>query len=313
MTRIAIVQRPPALLDRERTIALAVDAVGEAAAAGARLIVFPEAFVPGYPAWIWRLRPGTDMALCNRLHSALLDNAVAITGNDLGPLRDAAKERKVTVVCGMHERDTDFSQGTLYNTAVIIGDDGSILNRHRKLMPTNPERMVWGMGDGSGLKTVATPCGRIGTAICWENYMPLMRYALYAQGIDVYVAPTYDTGETWVATLRHVAREGGCWVLGSGCALRARDVPDTWPELRALYPDPDEWINPGGSIVIAPDGKILAGPMRNEMGILYAEIDPGQVDSARRSLDVVGHYARPDIFTLQVSTRVVRPVQFARE
>ena len=140
--------------------------------------------------------------------------------------------------------------------------------------------------------------------------MPLMRYALYAQGVDVYIAPTYDTGETWVATLRHIAREGGCWVLGSGCAFRGSDVPDTLPELRALYPDPDEWVNPGGSIVVAPDGKLLTGPMRNEVGILYADLDPGQVVSARRSLDVVGHYARPDIFALEVNARAMTPAQF---
>lgn len=312
MPRVAIIQKTPVFLEREKTIAVAVDAINEAAIGGAQLIVFPEAFIPGYPAWIWRLRPGADMTLCNRLHSALLKNAVGIGGNDLAPLCDAAKEREVTIVCGVHERDMDSSRGTLYNTVVIIGTDGSIENRHRKLMPTNPERMVWGCGDGAGLRTVDSPCGRIGTLICWENYMPLARYALYARGVDVYVAPTYDTGERWLATLQHIAREGGCWVLGSGCAFRASDLPDSFPARQELYPIPDEWINSGDSVVVAPDGKIVAGPMRRELGILYAEVDLEQIATARRSLDVVGHYSRPDIFTLQVSTRPREPAAFQK-
>ena len=310
MSRIAIVQKAPAFLDREKTIAIALEAVHDAAAGGAKLIVFPEAFIPGYPAWIWRLRPGGDMGLCEQLHSALLKNAVSIADDDLALLCNAAKERQVTVVCGMHERDTGSSRGTLSNTAVIIGADGSIRNRHLKLMPTNPERMVWGWGDGSGLKTVDSACGRIGTLICWENYMPLARYALYAQGVDVYIAPTYDTGEQWLATLQHIAREGGCWVLGSGCAFRGGDLPAFFPSRQALYPAPDEWINAGDSVVIAPGGKIVAGPMRNELGILYADIDLDQVINARRSLDVVGHYARPDIFRLQVKTSPLKPAEF---
>jgi len=194
MSRIAVVQTPPVFLDRAATLAKAADAVAEAAKGGARVVVFPEAFVPGYPAWIWRLRPGGDMALTEKLHALLRANAVDLSRDDLAPLREAAKRHKVAVVCGVHERDADFGGGTLYNTVVVIGADGAILNRHRKLMPTNPERMVWGFGDASGLKTVDTPCGRVGVMICWESYMPLARYALYAQGIDVYVAPSYDSG-----------------------------------------------------------------------------------------------------------------------
>ena len=310
MPRVAIIQRPPAFLDREKTIAIAVESIDEAAAGGAQLIVFPEAFIPGYPAWIWRLRPGTDMAISDLLHATLLRNAISIAANDLAPLCDAAKQKRVTVVCGCHERDTDSSRGSLYNTVVVIGVDGNIQNRHRKLMPTNPERMVWGTGDGSGLKTVNTPAGRVGTLICWENYMPLARYALYARGIDVYIAPTYDTGERWIATLQHIARESGCWVLGSGCAFRASDLPDSFPSKDVLYPDLKEWVNQGDSVIIGPSGKIVAGPMRNELGILHADVDLNQIVSARRSLDVVGHYARPDIFELQVHTGAVHAAKF---
>jgi nitrilase len=177
-------------------------------------------------------------------------------------------------------------------------------------MPTNPERMVWGMGDATGLKTVETPCGRVGVLICWESYMPLARYALFAQGLDVYVAPTYDSGDRCVATMQHIAREGGCWVAGGGCAFRARDIPDGVPGKAELFPNPDEWVNPGDSVIVAPGGKIAAGPLHEEFGILYADIDLERVGMARRSLDVVGHYSRPDLFQLQVNTKPLRPVEF---
>jgi nitrilase len=311
MSRIAVVQRPPVFLDRAETLERAVDAVREAAEAGARLIVFPEAFIPGYPVWIWRLRPGADMALTEQLHSRLRANAVSLAGDDLAPLCEVARENKVTVVCGVEERDTEFSRGTLYNTVVVIGPDGAVQNRHRKLMPTNPERMVWGFGDATGLRVVETPCGRIGTLICWESYMPLARCALYAQGVDIYIAPTYDSGERWIATAQHIAREGGCWVVGSGCAFQARDIGDAVPGKAELFPNAQEWVNPGDSVIVAPGGKIVAGPLHEELGILYAEIDLERVGIARRSLDVVGHYSRPDIFQLHVNTNPFRPVEFA--
>jgi nitrilase len=288
----------------------AVTAIEEAAANEARLTIFPEAYIPGYPAWIWRLRPGGDMAIAEKLHSQLLTNAVTLKSDDLAPLRETAKKHKMTVVCGIDERDAEFSRGTIYNTVVTIGPDGSLLNRHRKLMPTNPERMVWGFGDASGLKVLDTACGRIGTLICWENYMPLARCALYALGVEIYIAPTYDSGDAWIGTLQHIAREGGCWVVGSGVAFRASDIPEGVPGRSDLYPDPGEWINPGDSVVIEPGGKITAGPMRRELGILYADVDLERIGIARRSLDVVGHYARPDIFRLHVNTGVQKPVQF---
>jgi nitrilase len=310
MSRIAIVQRPPVFLNRAETTSTVVTSVREAAGAGARLIVFPEAFIPGYPAWIWRLRPGADMALSERLHSLLLANSVRVDGDDLAPLCEAARQSNVTVVCGVDERDTEFSRSTIYNSVVVIGPDGVILNRHRKVMPTNPERMVWGFGDASGLRAIDTPCGRIGTLICWENYMPLARSALYAQGVDVYIAPTYDAGERWIATMQHIAREGGCWVLGSGCAFQARHIPDAVPGKLELYANADEWVNAGDSVVVAPGGKIVAGPLHNELGILYADIDLERIGVARRSLDTVGHYSRPDIFQLHVNTRPLKPVEF---
>jgi nitrilase len=310
MPHIAIVQRAPAFLDRDATLQLAVAAVDEAARAGARLIVFPEAFIPGYPAWIWRLRPGADMALTEQLHARLRANAVSLAGDDLAPLMQAARRNAACVVCGINERDEQYGGGTLYNTVVVIGPDGALLNRHRKLMPTNPERMVWGFGDASGLKAIDTPCGRIGTLICWESYMPLARCALYAQGVDIYIAPTYDSGERCIATAQHIAREGGCWVLSSGFAFQGRDIVPAMPPKSALFGDADEWVNAGDSVVVAPGGKIVAGPLHEAFGILHAEIDLERVGMARRSLDVVGHYARPDIFRLQVNRRPQGPVKF---
>jgi nitrilase len=311
MARVAVVQQAPVFLDRAATLARAIDAVHEAALAGAALVVFPEAFIPGYPAWIWKLRPGTDMGLIEQLHARLRAQAVSLAGDDLRPLCLAAREHAVTVVCGIEEIDAEFSRGTLYNTVVVIGPDGLLQNRHRKLMPTNPERMVWGLGDASGLKVVDTPCGRVGTMICWESYMPLARSALYAQGVQLYVAPTYDSGDRWIASMQHIAREGGCWVISCGCALQGRDVADDLLTGAGAYPDADEWINPGDSVIVAPGGKVVAGPLHEQFGILTADIDLERVGLAQRSLDVSGHYARPDIFRLQVNTRRFAPVEFS--
>ena len=310
MSKIAVVQTPPVFLDRERTIEKAVTLVEEVAAEGVDLVVFPETFIPGYPIWMWRLRPGADMSLTNELYGRLFENAVDLETDDLAPLRSAAEKHSITIVCGMNERDGVVSRGTLYNTVVVIGSDGSIVNRHRKLMPTNPERMVHGFGDASGLRVIDTPAGRIGTLLCWENYMPLARYALYAQGVEIYIAPTYDSGDAWIGTLQHIAREGRCWVVGSGFVMRASDIPDDFPEKAELFPDPDTWVNPGDSLVIGPDGKTAEGPMRQEVGVLFAEIDTKAVGVARRSLDVAGHYSRPDIFELRVNREQQKPIAF---
>ncbi len=310
MHKIAIIQESSVLLNRQKSIEKAIGLIDQAAKAGAELVVFPEAFISGYPAWIWRLRPGGDWGVSESLHAQLLDSSVDIDAGDLKPLCDAAKNNKVTIVCGLNERDGKLSRATLYNTVVIIGEQGDILNRHRKLMPTNPERMVWGFGDGSSLNVVDTPVGKIGTLLCWESYMPLTRYALYSQGIELYIAPTYDSGDGWIGTMQHIAREGRCWVINSGVALTNSDIPADFPDRESMYPESEEWINPGDSAVIAPGGEIVAGPMRKEKGILYAEVDPNLVAISKRALDVAGHYSRPDVFTLHVDTRIQSPVKF---
>ncbi|MBT3206080.1 MAG: carbon-nitrogen hydrolase family protein [Gammaproteobacteria bacterium] len=313
MSQLAIVQTAPIFLDKTKTIELAVSKIEEAAERGADLVVFSEAFIPGYPAWVWRLRPGGDWNLSEQLHERLLNNAINMKSDDLAPLYQAAKKHQLTVVCGIEERDSELSRSTLFNSVIVIGPEGTLLNKHRKLMPTNPERMVWGFGDGSGLKVVDTPAGRIGTLLCWENYMPLARYALYSQGVELYIAPTYDSGEGWIGSLQHIAREGCCWVVGCGNLMKGSDIPDDFPEKDKLYPDAEEWVNPGDSVVIAPGGEIIAGPLRKEEGILYCEIDPAKVGIARRALDVAGHYSRPDIFQLHINTKPQSSVLFENQ
>lgn len=303
MAKIAIVQKAPIVLNKEATITSAIKSIDEAAAKGAEMVVFSETFISGYPAWIWRLRPGADWGINEEIHARFLKSAVSLKSDDLQPLYNAAKHNKVTVVCGINERDDQLSQATLYNTVIVVGPDGTLLNRHRKLMPTNPERMVWGFGDASGLKTVDTPLGRIGTLMCWENYMPLARQALYSQGVEIYIAPTYDSGDGWLGTLQHISREGRCWVVGCGNLLRGSDIPADFPDKERLYPNDDEWINPGDSVVIAPGGEIVAGPLNQQEGILYCDIDRELASQAKRTLDVAGHYSRPDIFTLHVNTK----------
>ena len=308
-TKIAVIQKPPAFLDRAGTIARMLESIDEAVAQGASLLVFPEAYVPGYPTWAWRLRPGGDMALSAEIHARLRANAVDLAAGDLQPLQDAAQRHGVTLVAGINELDSHFSGTTLFNTVVVIGPEGTLLNRHRKLMPTNPERMVWGMGDASGLRVVDTPAGRLGALICWESYMPLARYALYAQGLELNVAPTWDAGDTWLATMRHIAREAGCWVIGTATAVQGSDLPDDFPERDRLF-TADEWINDGNAVVVKPSGAVAAGPLTREKSILYAEIDHEEARRARRSLDVCGHYARPDVFSFAVDRRARDPVRF---
>ena len=280
------------------------------AAEGAKLVVFPEAFLPGYPTWIWRLKPGGDMPMGNAIHSALRKNSVDIDNGGLDEICEAAAKHKIVVVMGMNEVDSSYSGSTLFNTAVIIDADGSILNRHRKIMPTNPERMVWGFGDGSSLRVVDTAVGRIGCLICWENYMPLARYSLYAQNLDIYIAPTWDSGETWLGSMNHIAREGGCWVLSTATAMQGCDVPASFPHRDKLFQD-DEWINPGDAVVVKPFGGVVAGPLHQEKSVLYAEIDLEESRNARKALDVAGHYNRPDIFSLEVNRRKQDPVNFS--
>jgi nitrilase len=308
--RVAVVQHPPVLLDLRASISRAVELITEAATDRAELVTFPETFLPGYPEWVWRLRPGGDNRVSAEIHRQLAENAVDLEAGGLELVQRAARKNNVTTVIGINEREGSYGRSTLYNTVVTIGPDGTILNRHRKLMPTNPERMVWGLGDASGLRVVESPVGRIGSLICWENYMPLARYSIYAQGPDFYVAPTWDEGDSWIITMRHIAMEGRVWVLGNGTSIQGRDVPADFPDRAALFPDEDEWINPGDSVIVSPAGEIVAGPLHEQHGILYADCEIATA-AARRTLDVTGHYSRPDIFSLEVMRAPSEPIKFS--
>jgi nitrilase len=308
--KAAIVQEPPVYLDLAASMERAVGLVERAANDGAGLIVFPEAWLPGYPTFVWRLAPGAGMGKTDALWAKLQANSVDLGRNGFAPLQAAAREHEMVIVAGYQEVDGLVSGSTLYNSCVIIDADGRIANNHRKLMPTNPERMVWGFGDGSGLNVVDTAVGRIGALICWESYMTLARFALYAQNLDIYVAPTWDSGDTWLATMQHVAREGGCWVIGCATALEVADIPTDIPFYDELFPNKDEWVNPGDAVVYKPFGGIVAGPMHREKGLLMAEIDPAEARAARRKFDATGHYARPDVFTLSVNRTPMPPATF---
>jgi nitrilase len=303
--KVAIAQITPEFLDRSATVEKAIVAIGEAAANGAKLIVFPEAFIPGYPEWVWTNAPGKK-SLTQPLYEALLANAVSINDDCFNLLCYAARQSNIFVVMGINERNNEASGASLYNSILYIDDQGQLLGKHRKLVPTSGERLVHAMGDGSTLEAYDTSIGKLGGLICWENYMPLARYFMYARGVQIYVAPTWDYGEPWVSTLRHIAKEGGMYVLGACMPLRVSDIPEDL-EFRKLYDAKKEWINPGNSIIVNPKGEIIAGPLTKEEGILYAELDFALIAHAKWSLDTAGHYARPDVFKFSVN-RIPNPV-----
>ncbi len=301
MFKVAAVQAMPVFLDRAATVEKACELIAAASHEGARLIVFPEAFIPAYPNWVWAIPPGEEEVL-NELYAELLENAVTIPSETTERLCQAAKRANAYVVMGMSERNSEASGASLYNTIVYIDAQGQILGKHRKLVPTGAERLVWAQGDGSTLHVYDTPMGKIGGLICWENYMPLARYAMYAWGTQIYLAPTWDRGQIWQATLRHIAKEGRVYVIGCCIAMRKDDIPDHFAFKHKFYANADEWINVGDTAIVDPDGKFLAGPVRSKEEILYAEIDPRQMSGPKWMLDVAGHYARPDVFELIVHT-----------
>ncbi len=303
---VAAVQVAPVFLDREATIDLALGRIREAAAAGARLAVFPECFLPAYPFWVWHV-PAGDSVTLRDLYTELVENAVDVPGVAVDRLCRAALESRINVSIGVNERNHEASGTTLYNTNLLIREDGTLVARHRKLVPTGGERLVHAQGDGSTLVCPDLPIGRTSALICWENYMPLARYALYAWGTRIHLAPTWDRGEPWTSTLRHIAKEGRVYVVGCGMALRRDDVPDRLAFKARYLSGSDEWINPGDSAIVHPDGKFVAGPLHGRQEILYGEIDPRQFIGPRSQLDVAGHYARPDVFELRVR-RVPKPM-----
>jgi nitrilase len=292
----ACVQAEPAILDREATIDRLAELAAEAAGKGAELVVFPETFVPVYPSSRWaKAFAGWQNDGAKQTFALIAQNAVAVGSPAERRIGAVAKELGIWLVTGVNEVEAERS-GTIYNSLLYHSPEGELALLHRKLVPTNHERLVWGQGDGRGLEAVETGFGRVGGLICWENYMPLARCALYESGVEIYVASTADDGELWQATLVHIARESRAYVIAPSHYQRAESYPDDFPLAAEL--DGAGTLGTGGSAILAPDGSYLAGPLRDEEGILYAELDPAVLLAERQRFDPVGHYSRPDVLSL---------------
>jgi len=296
--KIAAAQLSPVFLNKEKTVEKACKAIAEAGKNGAKVIVFPEAFISGYPDWVW-LIPNSKGADLNKLYVELVENAVSIPDNSTAKLCEAAKTAGIFVVIGIHERNSETSGTSLYNSLLFINEQGNIAGKHRKLIPTGGERLIWAQGDGSTLRSYETQAGKIAGLICWENYMPLARNAVYESGAQLLAAPTWDKNPNWLQSMQHIAREGGLFVISVCMALSMDDIPDHY-EFKKLYPIDRKWINVGNSCIICPKGQILAGPLEAAEGILYADMDLNMITEAKRMFDVVGHYSRPDVFNFSV-------------
>jgi nitrilase len=303
--RAAVVQAAPVPFDGAATVPIVRSTVAEAAGSGAQLVVLPEAFVGGYPKGVdFGTKVGVREPGGRELFARYWCGAIDVPGPVCDELGAVAAEFGVHLVIGVIER----AGSTLYCAVLTFAPDGSLLMRRRKLMPTAAERLVWGFGDGSTIGVVDTPIGRIGSVICWENYMPLLRVAMYAQGIELYCAPTVDDRDTWFPTMRHIATEGRCFVLSAVQFCRRGDYPDDYHPVQG--DDPDTIMIRGGSCIVGPLGQVLAGPAFDAPAVLLADLDLAALPAARYDLDVVGHYARPDIFSLHVNTVPQSPVSF---
>jgi len=296
--KISTAQISPVFLNKQETLKKACKTIHEAGKKGAKLIVFPEAFISGYPDWSW-LIPNSKGAELNKLYIKLVENAVSIPDDSTSQLCKAAKAANINVVMGMNEKNSETSSASLYNSLLFINDKGEIIGKHRKLIPTGAERLIWAQGKGNTLKSYSTSVGRIGGLICWENLMPLARNAMYQNGTQIMVAPTWDKSPNWLISMQHIAREGGVFIVSACMSLKMDDIPDEY-EFKKLYPEGREWINTGNSCIISPNGKIIAGPLEMEEGILYADIDFDEIIAAKRMFDVVGHYSRPDVFDFKI-------------
>jgi nitrilase len=305
IVRAAVVQAAPVLFDTPKSLQKFADLASDAAKQGAELVVFPEAFIGGYPK-------GHDFGVSVGIRSPegreefrrLFESAIDVPGPASEFIGSVAKDHAIHLVVGVIERDG----GTLYCTALIFGPDGRMLGKHRKLMPTAMERVIWGSGDGSTLPVVATSLGKIGSVICWENYMPLLRTAMYAKGIELYCAITVDDRETWIPTIRHIALEGRCFVLSACPFLQRSDLPSGYPIDR--LPASQEVLIRGGSCIVGPLGQLLAGPKYGEECVLSADLDRAELARAKFDFDVVGHYSRPDVFRLEVNEHPMKSVIF---
>jgi nitrilase len=288
--RVACAQVEPVVFDRAGTLEKLAATAADAAAQGAQLVLFPETFVTAYPSsrWVRALAAGGGKDVWARLARS----SVTVPSADTDAMGAVAKQHGIVLAVGVNELDG----ATLYNALLVFAPDGELVLRHRKLMPTNHERMVWGLGDGSGLETIQTGLGRVGGLICWENFMPLARAALYESGIDIYLAPTADDTESWHDSIRHIAREARAFVLSCCVYQRASSYPDG-----VEIADGPDLLGRGGSAIVAPNGEYLAGPLWDEEGLLVADLDPDLLFAERQRFDAAGHYSRPDVLHLQVT------------
>lgn len=304
MIRAAVVQDAPVAFQTDETVAKTVALIEAAAAQGAQVVVFPEAFITGYPKGVdFGARVGMRSPEGRKEFQRYWSSAIEVPGPVTHILGEVARTHQLHLVIGVIEREG----GTLYCTVLFFGDDGRLLGKHRKTMPTAMERLIWGFGDGSTLTVVPTPLGKIGAVICWENYMPLLRMSMYSQGVQLYCAPTVDDRETWLPTMRHIALEGRCFVLSSCQFARRADFPADYAPIQG--DNPETLLIRGGSCIISPLGQVLAGPVFDQPAILTADLDLDDIVRGKFDLDVVGHYARPDLFQLQVNTKVQQVVQ----
>jgi len=302
---VAVVQAAPVAFDLPATLAKVAGQTAKAASQGAQLVLFPEAFVGAYPRGLsFGATVGNRSAEGRDQYRLYWENAIDIPGDETRQMAEIAAQNGLYLVVGVIEREG----GTLYCTVVFFGPDGSYLGKHRKLMPTGSERLIWGYGDGSTMPVFDTPLGKIGAVICWENYMPLMRAAHYAKGVQIYLAPTADGRETWLSTVRHIAMEGRCFVLSCNQFARRGDYPNEYPT--DFGDDPDTVMSRGGSCIISPLGEVLAGPDYEGEAVLVAQLDLGDIARGKFDFDAVGHYARPDVFTLLVNEQPASPVTF---
>jgi nitrilase len=304
----AVVQASPVMFDVPRTLAKLRDLTADAARRGAKLVVFPEAFLSAYPKGLgFGARMGMRSPEGRDEFRVYFDSAIDVPGPATDAIGEAARESGVWLVVGVIER----AGGTLYCTALFFAPDGTLHGKHRKLMPTALERLVWGQGDGSTLTVLDTPLGKLGAVICWENYMPLLRMAMYGKGIQLYCAPTVDDRETWLPTMRHIALEGRCFVLSACQYLTRGDCPASYACVQG--DDRQTVLIRGGSCMVAPLGQVLAGPCFEGETILTAEIDLGEIARGKYDFDVVGHYARADVFQLRVNEGAAEAVSFEED
>lgn len=305
MTRVAVAQVGSVAFNPEATVDKARRTIADAAASGVRLVVFPEAFLGTYPKALRFSSPiGRRTEEARAEFERCWSGAVTLEGAEVRAISEAAAEHRIFVVLGIVER----AARTLYCTVVLIDEKGSIAGHHRKVMPTGSERLIWGFGDGSTLPVVDSPAGKVGAVICWENYMPLLRAAMYAKGIALYCAPTADDRDSWMPTITHIALEGRCYVLSACQVMRRSDYPADYDA--AFGTNPDDVIMRGGSAIVSPRGEVLAGPLYGEEGLLVADVDPTEIIRMSFDFDATGHYARPDIFSLHVDTTPKAPVRF---